>query len=148
MATTEHKPSRRAILGALATTPIFAGTIGASLAGIEATEAAEGDDAVWAEGHDSGIDVARSEFARAWLAYWRNIGNAVMADGEGMAFLITEMAGMRLTREDPVPQPELPPHLRLWNNDQRSGAARAMEVLLDSVPGLRDAVRDLVKAGA
>lgn len=80
------------------------------------------------------------DFALAWLTYWRAIGNHVIADGQGYAFMCAEMAELN----DEVPQPNLPPHMRLGNNDMRDGARRAMEVLLDSVPGGRDALRKMV----
>ena len=149
MATTEHKPSRRAILGALATTPIFAGTIGASLAGIEPAQAAEAESASddelnanWLDGHDCGADLARSEFARSWLRYWRSIGNAVIAHGEERAFYVVDMA------LDELPlRTDLEPHLSLWTREHHEGATRALLTLLDSVPGGRDAVFTLVQIG-
>jgi hypothetical protein len=50
------------------------------------------------------------------------------------------MAGLN----DEVPQPHLPPHLRLWTDEMRDGATRAMEVMLDTVPGGRDALRKMM----
>ena len=69
------------------------------------------------------------DFALAWLAYWRAIGNNVVPDRKGYAFLCATMAGL----SDEVPQSHLPPHLRLWSNEMRDGAARAMEIMLDTV---------------
>jgi len=80
------------------------------------------------------------DFAVAWLHYWRAIGNHVLVDARGVAWICATMAGLN----DVVPQPHLPPHLRLWNDDMRAGAERTMEVLLGAVPGARDAVRQIV----
>jgi hypothetical protein len=80
------------------------------------------------------------DFALAWLKYWRAIGNHVIAGERGYGFMCATLAGLN----DEVPQPDLPPHLRLWTDEMRSGAERAMEVLLRSVPGARDALRNIV----
>ena len=90
-------------------------------------------------------------FATAWLRYWRDIGNEVIATPEDFGFYITEMPGLRLqtgvaSNVEAVPQPELEPHERPWTGDMHSGASRAMLRLLDMYPDGKAAVRAIVGA--
>ncbi len=97
----------------------------------------------YAEGHDDGRDCTLTDFALAWLIYWRSIGNNVTHDGNGFAYFVTEVSPDEL----PKGPSGLPPHLVLWDGRQHEGATRAMQVLLDSVPGAREHVRSLVQMG-
>lgn len=76
------------------------------------------------------------DFALAWLRYWRSLGH----DVTHQATWIGRKVALGIGEECQAGPLDLPPHLAIWNGEQHSGATRAMEALLDMVPGARNAV--------
>lgn len=126
---------RRAVLGAAALAPLAA--LGAGMLAPEPLLAATAG-ALAAEGRPM---PALEGFAAAWLVYWADLGNTYRRNPRGgyelglMEFHVARDHGM------------LPPHLAIWNDEQHSGAVRAMETLLKIVPGGTEAVHQLIDRG-
>ena len=80
------------------------------------------------------------DFVLAWLRQWRSIGNDVargMNDRPALMMAEYHPEGFPLAADQP-------PHLCIRNSDEQRGATKALETLLDSVPGARATLRTLV----
>lgn len=77
-----------------------------------------------------------SPFASAWLAAWQRLGHSASPAG---------LVRNHFVRGDalPIGEGELEPHLVIWTAQERVGATRALEALLEAVPGGAEAVREL-----
>lgn len=97
----------------------------------------------WFEPDARGVIHPGEDFALAWLRYWRSLGHDMSQQGDfrGRWYTLVEIL------DPPFGPPDLPPHMRLFSREQHDGATRAMQVLLQSVPGARDAVSFLVSRG-
>ncbi len=137
--TTNTNTTRRAVIAALAGTPIFAGTIAAGIS--EAAEAAP------TAPTDTGAEIAMLHVARAWVDRWRAAGGdfgAMFPRGEGRGHVIFGSLDPSFWTPTDADRADLPPHVRLTEERHPRGALRALEGLLILTPGLREAVIQIV----
>jgi hypothetical protein len=125
-----------------------------------ASEAINPDDGQ--DAYENGLEVARMDFALAWLAQWTSSGGSVTLDGErawigkatfslsrdGAAFAAREA---ELTQQDwwkvlPADEQErLARERRSYASACYDGKMRALDDLLDSVDEARRTVKELVR---
>lgn len=109
-----------------------------------ATEA-EGDP--YLVGSAAGQEIALCHVARAWIDRWKAAGGDFGArynnDGSLNGIVRGVVEPSFWTPTDDANE-KLPPHTWLLEKDHQRGAVKVLEAMLLLVPGLDDAVRDIV----
>lgn len=154
MTDTTNTATRRAVLVALAGTAAFAGTIGAAIASPAEADTGEPTlegnrlyDEAFGHGFKEGGEIALLHVAHAWVNRWKAAGGdfGVMWPAEGgKGTLMFGQCEPHIWQPTDRPDGALAPHLCLTEPEHQAGAIKALEAMLALVPGLRDAVRDVV----
>lgn len=109
-------------------------------------EVAAEDDPYWA-GFNSGSEIATLNMARAWIDRWKaaggNFGKSFNSDGS-FRCLMRGMAEPRFWTPTDEGNPKLEPHQWLVDAEYQRGAVKVLDSLLTLVPGLEDAVFEIV----
>ncbi|KRA80306.1 hypothetical protein [Altererythrobacter sp. Root672] len=149
----ENNTTRRALLKAA---PIAAAAVAIPGAAFAASTPAIEEDRYsleeYAAGRQSAEEIAYLHMARAWMDRWKALGGDVSLTfgsdthaprvGRSMLVALDYWQPTDTGRED------IPPHTWLTEERQHEGAVKALEGLLELVPGLREAVRDLARQEA
>ena len=96
---------------------------------------------------DSGSRCAMAHVARAWVDRWRALGGdfGLVWPGDGPERLTMGMiVDLDLWKPTDRQRGELEPYLCLEERSDHHGATRVLGGMLELVPGLREAVRDVV----
>ena len=100
-------------------------------------------------GFDSGSEVATLHMARVWIDRWKaaggNFGQSFNPNGSFRG-LLRGMAEPRFWTPTDEGNPQLEPHLWLTDPAHQRGAVKVLDSLLTLVPGLQDAVFEIVGA--
>lgn len=146
MAMTHDRASRRQVLAALATLPAIAALPAYTPAEAE-TEAPDEEGDRYQHGYDSGKQIATLYMARAWIDRWRaaggNFGIAFNPDGSFRSLMRGRAESYTWTPTDEGNE-ALEPHTWLLEEPHQPGAIKVLEGLLTLVPGLQDAVTEIV----
>jgi hypothetical protein len=154
MTDTTTNATRRAVIAGLAGSVAFAGTIGAAISGAEAATPGEPTpegnrlyDEAFGHGFKEGGEIALLHTAQAWVNRWKAAGGdfSIMWPVEGgKGVLMFGQCEPHVWQPTDEAGGALAPHLCLTEPEHQAGAIKALEALLHLVPGLREAVRDVV----
>lgn len=138
---------RRLLLAAPAAVLVAAVSAVSAVAGEEPAEA----DTFTREEYDadctSAAEVAYLYMARAWVDRWKALGGdfglSFNNDGTVRGVLRGMICGADLWAPTDQGREDIRPHTWLTREEHHDGAVKALEGLLELVPGLREAVREI-----
>lgn len=135
-----NEPTRRAILSAAVALPAVI-----AAPALAETQPEDGDR--YQLGFDSGSEIATLHMARAWIDRWKAAGGSFgiswNADGSFRSIL-RGMAEPCIWTPTDEGNPQLEPHQWLTDSAHQRGAVKVLDSLLTLVPGLQDAVMEIV----
>ena len=107
------------------------------------------DDDPYRIGFDEGTETATLDMARAWIDRWKaaggDFGRSFNPDGS-LRGSTRGMSEPRFWKPTDEGNPKLEPHQWLIEAAHQSGAVKILDSLLTLVPGLQDAVFEIVGA--
>lgn len=100
-------------------------------------------------GYNSGVEIATRHMARAWIDRWKaaggDFGQSFYPDGSFRS-LMRGMAEPRFWTPTDEGNPQLEPHQWLTDPAHQRDAVKVLDSFLTLVPGLQDAVFEIVAA--
>jgi len=116
-------------------------------AATDATVEVAGEDDLYRIGFDNGTEIATLHMARAWIDRWKaaggDFGTSFNPDGSFRS-LTRGMIEPRFWTPTDEGNPKLEPHQWLTEQTHQRGAVKVLDSLLTLVPGLQDAVFEIV----